>query len=129
MALTHRDSAEITGYHAHIYYDADTREIARSVRLGIESRFTCVLGRWHDLPVGPHPKSQYQVAFAPDTFSKIVPWLMLNRRGLTVVVHPNTDNAVEDHDINPIWLGCKLELDIEPLRAFVTEKAKKNAAS
>ena len=54
---------------------------------------------------------------------------MLNRRGLTVVVHPNTDNAVEDHDINPIWLGCKLELDIEPLRAFVTEKAKKNAAS
>ena len=81
------------------------------------------------MPVGPHPKSQYQVAFAPDTFSKIVPWLMLNRRGLTVVVHPNTDNAVEDHDINPIWLGCKLELDIEPLRAFVTEKAKKNAAS
>ena len=115
MALTHRDSAEITSYHAHIYYDDDTREIARSVRFGIEARFTCVLGRWHDSPVGPHPQSMYQVAFEPEIFSKIVPWLMLNRRGLAVLIHPNTGNAVEDHDIHPIWLGCKLELDITRL--------------
>ena len=73
MALTHRDSTKITGYHAHIYYDADTREIARSVRFGIKACFTCVLERWHDSSVGPHPKSQCQVAFEPDNFSKIAP--------------------------------------------------------
>ena len=115
MPLTHRDSAEITSYHAHIYYDADTREVARGVRLGIGARFTCVLGRWHDTPVGPHPKSMYQVAFEPDNFSIIVPWLMLNRRGLAVLIHPNTASAVEDHDIHSIWLGSKLELDITRL--------------
>ena len=115
MALTHRDSSEITSYHAHIYYDANSREIARRVRLGIGARFTCVLGRWHDTPVGPHPKPMYQVAFEPDNFSTIVPWLMLNRRGLVVLIHPNTANAVEDHDIHPIWLGSKLELDITRL--------------
>jgi aromatic ring-cleaving dioxygenase len=129
MALTHRDSSEITGYHAHIYYDAQTREDARSVRLGIEARFTCVLGRWHDRPVGPHPKSMYQVAFEPDEFPKIVPWLMINRRGLDILVHPNTADPVEDHDISPIWLGNKLALDIESLRHFVIENAKKIAAT
>lgn len=128
MALAHRDAAEITGYHAHIYYDPDTRETARRVRLGIESRFTCILGRWHDRPVGPHPKAMYQVAFEPDEFAKIVPWLMINRRGLDILVHPNTTDAIEDHDINPLWLGNKLDLDIESLRRFVIENAKKIAA-
>ena len=45
MPYTHRDASEITGYHAHIYYDAETRDVARRVRLGIEGRFACILGR------------------------------------------------------------------------------------
>jgi DOPA 4,5-dioxygenase len=128
MALAHRDAAEITGYHAHIYYDAETRDVARSVRLGIEGRFNCVLGRWHDRPVGPHPKPMYQVAFEAEEFPKIVPWLMINRRALDILVHPNTADPVEDHDISPIWLGDKLALDIKSLRHFVIENAKKIAA-
>jgi aromatic ring-cleaving dioxygenase len=118
MPLTHRAAAKITSYHAHIYYEPDTRDAAREVRLGLEGRFRCVLGRWHDKPVGPHPKAMYQVAFEPDEFSKIVPWLMLNRRGLDILVHPNTGDAVEDHDVNPLWLGDRQPLDIEMLRRF-----------
>ncbi len=114
-----RDAAEITGYHAHIYYDPDTRNAARAVRLAIEARFRCELGRWHDKPVGPHPKPMYQVAFEPDAFPEIVPWLMLNRSGLDILVHPNTGDAVADHDVNPLWIGEKLTLDIETLRRFV----------
>ena len=128
MPLTHRSATEITGYHAHIYYDADSRDAARSVRLGIEARFDCVLGRWHDRPVGPHPQAMYQVAFGVAEFAKIVPWLMLNRRGLTVLVHPNTADAVADHNINPLWLGATLDLDIDSLRRFAAEHAKKLAA-
>jgi len=127
MPLAHRDASEITGYHAHVYYDAGTRDEARSVRLGIEARFTCILGRWHDQPVGPHPKAMYQVAFEPDEFPRIVPWLMINRRGLDILVHPNTDDPVEDHDISPIWLGTKLDLNIDSLRQFTIERAKKIA--
>lgn len=121
MPLNHRDAARITGYHAHIYYDADTQAAAREVRLGLEGRFHCVLGRWHDKPVGPHPRSMYQVAFDPEEFSKIVPWLMLNRRGLDILVHPNTGDAAEDHDVNPLWLGTKQPLDIDSLRRFESQ--------
>ena len=78
-----------------------------------------IMGRWRDEPVGPHPQPMYQVAFEASEFAKIVPWLMLNRRGLVVLVHPNTGDAVADHDVNPLWLGEKLPLKIDFLREFV----------
>jgi DOPA 4,5-dioxygenase len=108
----------ITGYHAHIYYDAASRERAAAVRAEIETKFAVRMGRWRDEPVGPHPQSMYQVAFAPEVFAELVPWLMLNRRGLTILVHPETGDDVADHDVHPMWLGGKLALDIEALRRF-----------
>ena len=39
----------------------------------------------------------YQVAFAPEEFGRLVPWLMLNRGGLDVLVHPQTGDAYADH--------------------------------
>lgn len=105
----------ISGYHAHVYYDPDTREVAARVREGLGARFDVQLGRWHDKPVGPHPKSMYQVVFSPDQFGKVVPWLMLNRGGLDVLVHPETDDNVADHLDRCLWLGKKLKLNISGL--------------
>src|SRR6202034_813687 len=87
------DSTTIAGYHAHIYYAPQTRETAARVRDGIGARFTATLGRWHDEAVGPHPISMYQVAFAAAEFPRIVPWLMLNREGLDILVHPLSGDA------------------------------------
>lgn len=112
-----REASEIVGYHAHVYFDPETRDTAGVVREGIAARFTVELGRWHDKPVGPHPKSMYQVAFAPDELARILPWLMLNRAGLSILVHPRTGDDVADHDTNPLWLGASLPLDIEFLRS------------
>jgi aromatic ring-cleaving dioxygenase len=111
-----REATEISGYHAHVYFEAATKALAQSVREEISKRFTVELGRVHDGPVGPHPLPMYQVAFGPDEFAKIVPWLMLNRGGLSVLVHPCTGDDVADHDANPLWLGAQLPLDIERLR-------------
>jgi aromatic ring-cleaving dioxygenase len=108
--------SKIEDYHAHIYYDAGTRDRAAEMREDIGSKFTVELGRWHDEPVGPHPQAMYQVKFAPVEFSRIVPWLMLNRRGLEVLVHPNTGDAYEDHATHALWLGDKLKLRLEVLR-------------
>jgi DOPA 4,5-dioxygenase len=82
----------ITGWHAHIYYDPDaTKDAAARLREGIAARFpSALLGRWHDVPVGPHPTAMYQVAFAPDLFPTLVPFMALHREGLTVLVHPET---------------------------------------
>ena len=111
-----RDTDEISGYHAHIYYDEATRPTATEVREAIGARFDVKLGRWHDRPIGPHPRWSYQVAFAPDHFPTLVPWLSLNRQGLVVLVHPETGDHVADHTDHAIWLGEKLELDIDVLR-------------
>jgi len=103
-------------YHAHVYYDAGSRPIAEALRAEIERRFEVVMGRWRETPVGPHPEPMYQVKFDPPEFARIVPWLMINRRGLDILVHPETGDAVADHAINALWLGRKLELRIDVLR-------------
>lgn len=110
------DPGRITGYHAHIYYDEASRGRAARVREQIEQRFKVVMGRWRDMPVGPHPQAMYQVAFAADEFARIVPWLMLNREGLVVLVHPETGDPYTDHAVHPLWLGEKLVLNTAMLR-------------
>ncbi len=106
---------EIKGYHAHIYYDAATRDTAARVRGGL-ANFKVQLGSWHDEPVGPHPQSMYQVLFAPEEFDKVVPWLMLHREGLTVLVHPSTGDGYGDHLERSLWMGAVLKLREEALR-------------
>jgi DOPA 4,5-dioxygenase len=110
------DAARIEGYHAHIYYDPATRAVAERVREAIGQRFSVRLGRWHDQPVGPHPISMYQVAFSVEDFPRLVPWLMLHREGLSVLVHPETGNDYDDHALYASWLGAPVALRLETLR-------------
>ena len=58
----------------------------------------------------------YQVKFDPEEFARIVPWLMLNRGGLNILVHPETTDAYIDHAVNALWLGEKLMLRLDVLR-------------
>ena len=102
----------IESFHAHVYYDAETKPIAAGIREAVEARFEVVMGRWHDTPVGPHPMGSYQIAFAAELFGDIIPFLALNREGLTVFVHPNTGNALGDHTAHVMWLGESQQLDI-----------------
>jgi DOPA 4,5-dioxygenase len=74
------------------------------------------MGRWRDEPVGPHPQPMYQVKFDPEEFARIVPWLMLNRDGLNILVHPETTDAYTDHAVSALWLGEKLALRLDVLR-------------
>jgi aromatic ring-cleaving dioxygenase len=116
MAEGFVDPSATQGYHAHIYYDAETRPIAERLREAIGNRFGVELGRWRDEPVGPHPVPMYQAAFPAAEFPRIVPWLMLNRGGLSVLVHPQTEDAYDDHTIHALWLGAPLPLRVEGLR-------------
>ena len=74
------------------------------------------LGRWHDQPVGPHPEAMFQIAFAADRLTAILPWLMLNRAGLTILVHPDTGDAYADHALHALWLGAMLPLRLDVLK-------------
>src|SRR5581483_1003843 len=65
-SLRETTMAEITGYHAHIYYDPQsTRGAAADLREAIAAAFPQMrIGAWHDEPVGPHGVAMYQVVFA-----------------------------------------------------------------
>ena len=111
-----RSTSEIASFHAHIYYDpAATRLEAEQLRTWIDERFSVTLGRWHDAKVGPHDQAMFQVAFAADLFSTLVPWLMLNHGSLSVLVHPNTANPRRDHLVNPLWIGPPVAVHEEKL--------------
>jgi aromatic ring-cleaving dioxygenase len=108
----------ITHYHAHIYYDpAKTRRKAERLRERVAAEFPqAKLGRWHDELVGPHPQSMYQVAFPTAMLGQFVPWLMLNRDGLTVLLHPETGDAYTDHTAHAAWFGAVLPLRVGVFR-------------
>jgi aromatic ring-cleaving dioxygenase len=112
------DPGRISEYHVHIYYDlAASRDRASAIRDLIAASFPeARLGRWHDQPVGPHTRAMYQVAFAPELLSRFLPWLMLNRHGLPVLLHPSTGDDYADHTDHAAWLGEKLPLKLEVLR-------------
>ncbi|MEA2744617.1 MAG: hypothetical protein QOF90_982 [Acetobacteraceae bacterium] len=107
---------EAIGYHAHVYFDPATRPAAERLRDSIASRFAVELGGFSDEPRGPHPISQFNVIFQAEEFQRIVPWLMLNREGLDVLVHPLTDDMVDDHSVYALWLGTPVELKLDILR-------------
>lgn len=115
------DETRIEYYHAHVYYgdsDAD-REKAARLRDKVWSRWPdkVEMGRYRDTAVGPHPRAMYQIEFGPELFAEIVPWLMYNRDGLSIMVHPEAEDAWRDHAWYPLWLGEKLELRLDWLAA------------
>ena len=112
-----QDPIEIVqGYHAHVYFDAESVEPVKALRAEIEEHFDIQMGRFHEKNVGPHPRWSYQVAFGGDLFGKIIPWLTINRRGLTVFVHGCIGEDIIDHTEHVCWLGESQALNMDALR-------------
>ncbi|MEO0389336.1 MAG: DOPA 4,5-dioxygenase family protein [Pseudomonadota bacterium] len=103
---------EITGYHAHVYFDADTLPQARALCEAATREFGVEMGRMHERPLGPHPMWSCQLGCSPDQFAALLPWLALKRDGLIVFCHPDTGDHLADHRDHAIWLGAGLDLDL-----------------
>ena len=115
-ARVSKSTETVTGYHAHVYYEASSRARAERLREAVGAAFEVTLGRWHDRPVGPHPRWSYQIAFGSEQFAQVVPFIALNREGLAVLVHPLTGDDVADHSEHALWMGEVVPLDLDALR-------------
>ena len=102
------------GYHVHIYYNDETRPTAERLRDALAAGFPIQVGRNAGI-AGPHPVPQIQIIFRKEAFQAVVPWLMLNREGLNILVHPLTGDSLADHTRFAAWLGTPQPLRLEVL--------------
>jgi DOPA 4,5-dioxygenase len=102
----------IQGYHAHVYFSADTIAQARALCEAAAGRFALAMGQVHERPVGPHPDWSCQLAFRAELFGEVVPWLNAHRRGLVVFVHPLSGDELADHRDYAMWLGHSRPLEL-----------------
>jgi DOPA 4,5-dioxygenase len=111
------DPSIIDSWHAHVYFDASSRDAAWALRETVETEMAgrMEMGRFHERAVGPHPMWSYQLAFAPGSFPHVVGWLALNHGALDVFVHPNTGDELRDHRDCALWLGASHVLKLEAL--------------
>jgi len=96
---------KITSYHAHIYFDEDTYTKAALLRKWVVERFPVELGNWNLEPRGPHITPSYYFGFTNDLLPVVVPWLQLNSLGLTILLHPNSDDPRADHLYYTLWVN------------------------
>ena len=114
-----RRVAEISSFHVHVYFLGEAEAAkARALREAVAERFLVQLGRWHDGPIGPHDRGSYQIAFGPDLFATLVPWLMLNHQSLSILIHPNSGRVRGDHLEDGLWIGRRLSLLEKALPEF-----------
>ena len=107
-----KDRALFTAYHAHVYFDANTLAQAEHLCLAASEQFLLTMGRVHQKPVGPHPSWSCQLAFQSEEFATLIPWLNRHRAGLTVLIHPVTEDDLKDHRDYAMWLGQSEKLDL-----------------
>lgn len=103
----------IQSYHAHVYFDESTISKAKEICERVSEKFDLKMGRVHEKLVGPHPRWSCQLSIEKGKFGRVIPWLMKNRDGLTVFVHPNTGDDLIDHRDFAIWMGEMLPLKLE----------------
>ena len=71
---------------------------------------------------------QFRFSFTTARFERVVPWLMLNRQNLDVLVHPLTVNSYDDRSGYAIWLGKPVALRLNPTsRGYRAEQYRRSA--
>ncbi len=99
-------------FHAHIYFDSDQVEDARALAERARAAFDVRVGRFHVVPVGPHPRGSCQLTLAPGVFGRFAEWAAVNRGSLTIFAHAETGDDLADHSAHVIWFGPSEPLNL-----------------
>lgn len=119
-----RAFTDIKSYHAHFYFDYDTHEKAALIRRWAGERFPVEMGDWNLEPRGPHTTPSFYFGFTNDLLPIVVPWLQLNSLGLTILLHPNTDDPRADHLYYTLWVNRSQPVNAYGMKAPREENDK-----
>ncbi|KAF8582779.1 hypothetical protein K439DRAFT_1350499 [Ramaria rubella] len=109
------------GFDFHIYYQQNNEkqvEYARALHERIRREFPELrIYRFWDRPVGPHPVAMFEVnVFDPHQTGALFSFLAVNRGPCSVLIHPNTNDAVRDHTELATWMGERWPLNVDIMR-------------
>lgn len=127
-------------FDIHIYYfqkNSAQLKFARELWQRIRYEFPELrIYRFWEEPIGPHPIAMFEVnLFTPAQFGAFVPWLVIHRGPLSVLVHPNTvDEKGEsldeyrDHTQRATWMGNPIALDLSVFERIKEIRKARNEA-
>lgn len=119
-----RAFTDIKSYHAHFYFDHDGHEKAALIRRWAGERFPVEMGDWNAEPRGPHTTPSFYFGFTNDLLPVIVPWVQLNSLGLTILLHPNSDDPRADHLFYTLWVNRS-----QPVNAYAMKAPREQDGS
>jgi aromatic ring-cleaving dioxygenase len=107
-------------YHAHVYYSDSERASAVELRDALVRRSAdgsepriLFAGAPADGGAGPHPIGQFELHFRESSLAAMI--AALEGSGLSVLVHPLTDDDMADHTRLALWIGEPVPLDLDVL--------------
>lgn len=115
--------APVRSYDVHVYF-VQTDEVgvaeARALHAQIVESFPELgVHKFWAAPIGPHAIGNFEINLkTPSHLAKFVPWIQVNRRGFSVLVHPNTGYPIQDHTVNAMWVGEKQVLNVSMLEEY-----------
>ncbi|MBD59695.1 MAG: 4,5-dioxygenase [Citromicrobium sp.] len=102
----------LRGFHAHIYFDPRQIEQAQELARQANALTGCGVGRFHEKPVGPHPRGSCQLSMTKDQFAVFAPWAVTARGTLTIFAHGLSGSDLADHTHHVVWFGPSEPLDL-----------------
>ncbi len=106
---------KIRGYHAHVYFDAESLSSAADLRRRAAEALSgrVVVHGLIDRAIGPHPLPMFEIDIPRGELEIFLNWMMLNHGAHSVLIHPITGDDLADHRDHPLWIGRPLPLDLE----------------
>ncbi|RPA92385.1 hypothetical protein L873DRAFT_1817707 [Choiromyces venosus 120613-1] len=109
------------GFDAHVYFYQNNPEqvqFAKELWERVRREFPELrIYKIFDKPLGPHTLAMFEVnILTPTQFGAFIPWLVINRGPLSVLLHPNTNDPLRDHTQRATWLGREVPVDTGLLR-------------
>lgn len=120
IAVVESAVPSIWGFHFHTYYFIKSQKSeAGAFYLKIRNEMqpngalaNCVLSRFSEGPIGPHPIAQFAACCNATALPNAIGFFMKNRGDFPILLHPLTHSEVVDHTDRAMWMGNKIPLDL-----------------